>query len=113
MAENPRHGDEIIVKKKGSLGGERLIASREFQAFLDDLAGESDQLVDVTDLVQLIAIASDQNQQLHSEIVRTNKIINSNIQLIATMQSEIQGLQSNLVTLSKKLNNVEQLANVD
>jgi len=112
MAENPRHGDEIIVKKKGSLGGERLIASREFQAFLDDLAGESDQLTGVSDLAQLIAVASDQNQQLHSELVRSNKRVNANNQLIALMQSEIQSLQSNLVALSKKLNNVEQIANV-
>jgi len=112
MAENPRHGDEIIVKKKGRLGGEILIANRQFQEFLDNLAGESEQLTDVSDLVQLIALASDQNQQLYAELVKANKIVNANTQLIATMQSEIQGLQSNLVTLSKKLNNVEQIANV-
>jgi len=113
MAENPRHGDEIIVKKKAALGGERLIASREFQAFLDDLAGESDQLTDVSDLVQLIAVISDQNQQLYSEIVRTNKIVKANSQELAIMQTELNNLRSGFSVLGKQLNNVEQLANVN
>ena len=113
MAEIPRHGDEIIVKKQGRLGGERLIASRQFQSFLDDLAGESDQLTEVSDLVQLIAVISDQNQQLYSEIVRTNKIVKANSQELAIMQSELNNLRSGFSGLGKKLDNVEQIANVD
>ena len=141
MAENPRHGDEIIVKKKGSLGGERLIASRLFQAFLDDLAADSDQVVDISDIVQLIAALSGQNQQLNSELARTNKlvamnvqelaialgqnqqllselihtnkIVQSNSQELAIMQSEINNLRSGFSVLGKQIDNVEQIAHVD
>lgn len=113
MANNPRHGDEIIIEKPGNLGGKRLIASRQFQEFLDDLASDSSQITDVSDLVQIIATLSDQNQQLQSEIIRTNKMVNANSQRVAIMQSQIDGQQSKLIALSKKLNNVEQIANVD
>lgn len=113
MANNPRHGDEIIVNKKGSLGGEKLIASHQFQEFLDDLAADSDQVTDISDLVQLIAIVSDQNQQLYSEIARVNKIIESNSQELAIMQSELNNLRSGFTVLGKQLDNVEQIANVD
>lgn len=113
MANNPRHGDEIIIKKRGRLGDDRLIASRQFQEFLDDLANDSSEITDVSDLVQIIATISDQNQQLFSELIQTNKIVSANSQQLAILQSEVHNLQSNVILLSRTINNVEQLANVN
>jgi len=36
-ANNPRHGDEIVRQSPDSLGGTKLIATRQFQQFLDQL----------------------------------------------------------------------------
>jgi hypothetical protein len=36
-ANNPKHGDAIVIQAPDSLGGTKLIATRPFQRFLDDL----------------------------------------------------------------------------
>ena len=50
-ANNPKHGDAIIRPAPDPLGGTKLIASRQFQQFLDQLGqtvdNESDDDVNV------------------------------------------------------------------
>jgi cell division septum initiation protein DivIVA len=113
MSNQPRHGDEIIVPKKSALGGDKLIASRQFQEFLDDLATESAEFTDVSDIVQIASTLSDKNQELQAELTRTNKVLASNSQQIAIMQSAIDNLTSAFNSMGKQLNNVEQTANVN
>jgi hypothetical protein len=36
-ANNPKHGDPIVRESPDPLGGTKLIATRSFQRFLDDL----------------------------------------------------------------------------
>ena len=55
---NPRHGDAIIEQRLDALGNKKLVASIQFQRYLDELATlalEADEGTDSTDTDQIIA----------------------------------------------------------
>lgn len=58
MANNPRHGDAIIKAVTDPIGGQKLIASNQFQAFLDTLGVVVNENVteNFSDLEQLIYV---------------------------------------------------------
>ena len=75
MASNPRHGDEIIVSENGALGGSQLVASAQFQEFLDELGIITSDPVSYTDLVQIVNIQTSQIDKLFTEVDRLSKLV--------------------------------------
>lgn len=84
MANNPKHGDEIIVSQKSALGGTKLVAGRQFQEFLDDIGNNP---VSTADIIQQLAILDGQVNTSRAEINRLDKALDDATQLIAVLDA--------------------------
>lgn len=85
MANNPKHGDEIVVSQKSALGGTKLVAGRQFQEFLDDLGDIS--LASTADIIQQLAILDGRIDTLFPQINRLDKALDNATQLIAVLDA--------------------------
>ena len=74
MASNiPKHGDAIIEVKTDGFGGKKLVASFQFQRFLDELgvvsnnsdSETSEQLISALNLKNALLLAKIDNQEQH------------------------------------------------
>lgn len=138
MANNPRHGDAIIKMVPDGLGGNKFIASRQFQQFLDDLG--ADQITastDGDDDLQLINAGQDainskisslqssitylddkaQESQSNSAMIADNRdlrlLVNDSVELINITNSQLMHYQAISSKMNKRLDELEQLLNVD
>jgi len=71
-ANNPKHGDAIIRQSPDPLGGTKLIATQQFQRFLDELgdaanAGVTNSFINlVAQIGRLQAVIHKQDKELES-----------------------------------------------
>ena len=139
----PRHGDPIIQETPDSLGGNKLIASPQFQEFLDELGrlvnSSNQEPLSIEDLIQLItdnestikssfsnllnkinAINIDHiyiNDAKISQIIAINNSLQNQIidngQLINVQNSLIEQQSVQLSKVNERVNDLEQLINVN
>ena len=64
-ANNPRHGEAIIKVVTDATGGKKLIASDQFQAFLDQLGVVVNSNQAIGDLEQLIYVNNRRSRTRH------------------------------------------------
>jgi hypothetical protein len=101
-ANNPRHGDPIIEAAADLLGSKKLIASHQFQEFLDDL-GDMVTNDNSADQDQLIASISADIAKLRSVISSSGRESAEQDQIIAMLEVRINKLYSVARSLSSAL----------
>ena len=114
-ANNPRHGDPIIIAVDSAIGGKKLIASEPFQAFLDQLGILFDTLTSTTseDALQLL---TQNNTDMLSKIDKLQlqiKPLSDNLQLIEAALSQIMHEKAESGRINKRILDLEQLAHVN
>lgn len=110
MANNPKHGDEIIVQQRSALGDTKLVANRPFQEFLDEIANIVNDFISTNDVVQQLALNDSQNSKLKSDLSRLAKTTEDNSQQFAIIDSFLQHVSSRTRILSGNIEDNTQLA---
>lgn len=110
-----KHGDEIIKRVKAPLGGEKLVASFQFQRFLDEL-GEIVLLSDDDNsqgVASLLTVVS-KNRSLISGLSRELKVflqeLQDSSQEVQSLRAENSKLSALIQEQSEDFKNLEQLA---
>jgi len=109
-ASNPKHGDAIIVQQRGALGDTKLVANRQFQEFLDELANVVNEFISTNDVVQQLALNESQNNKLKTDLSRIVKATEDNGQQVALIDSFLQHVSSRTRILSGNIKDNAQLA---
>ena len=111
-ANNPKHGDAIIRAAPDALGGTKLIATRQFQQFLDQLGTAVDSSSD-SDIQSIASL----NVQLGHEKARTSvntKSISDLFQQSASLTAQFGWQKGRVSTHIKALADLfQQLATVN
>jgi len=110
MADNPKHGDEIIVQQRGSLGKIKLVANRQLQQFFDELGTIVNEFTSVDDIVQQLTVVDSQNSKLKGNISRLASTTEDNGQQIAAIDAFLMSVAVRVRILSSSINGVIQLA---
>lgn len=136
-ANNPKHGDKIIERQENAVGGEKLVASKQFQRFLDELAALAN--LDTDDLQQLLEgisaafqsklstlqasistlfdigqdvhVNNSEIRQLKADNVRLSKIVEENAQELAVLQSAMNSILASSKDMKSTIADMEQLIN--
>lgn len=108
MANNPRHGDAIIKTVTDPIGGTKLIASNQFQAFLDTLganidSGDNESTVDIEQNIESLSLSA---SRLRGLVNRQEAVIEQQVAQIAILTIAVndQGLE---------IDDLEQLIHVN
>lgn len=114
----PKHGDKIIVENPSALGEPKMVATPQFQRFLDEIGSLLDATgFDFRDAEQLFAVNDGRISALKTSFQNINKkfleITSENTQLIAKQETEIQTLRANSRRMESMINDIEQLAHVN
>jgi len=114
LAENPKHGDEIIVQQRSSLGKTKLVANRQLQQFFDELGTVVNEFVSSNDVIQQLALNDSQTNNLKPAISRLIKTTEDNSQQISMIDSFLQHVVLRTRRLSGNIeNNSQQIAVID
>lgn len=114
-ANNPSHGDAIIKAVEDQFGSKKLIATDQFQAFLDELGTLFNNLTSATseDALQLLTQNNTDTLSAINVLQAKIKPISDSLQLIEDIMGQIGQIQAESSRMNKRLLELEQLAHVD
>jgi len=111
MASNrPKHGDAIIEVKESAFG-KKLVASFQFQRFLDELGSDADGSDDESS--QIIASLALKNGALSAKVSNQALLVDDLVQLLSDLTLKNAGLEAKVANQQLFINDLEQVSYVN
>lgn len=111
-ANNPRHGDAIIEPRRDALGNTKLVATIQFQRYLDELATLALEDIESTDADQIIAATNAAFRAKLNALSTALLQLPNAIQDIQSNQGLVRRLQAQIREQQKQISDLEQLIHV-
>lgn len=115
VANNPSHGDPIVKAVEDQFGSKKLVATDQFQAFLDELGILFDTLTSTTsgDALQILMQNDADTLSSINNLQAKIKPLSDSFQLIEDIAAQIGQIKAESSRMNKTILELEQLAHVN